>query len=105
MFAGGHVELLVATELGLDVPVLIGQDVRTDLREVAFTQRGDHRADLYRLPDESADVSKSEPDLVERLRDEIDSRVATNGTSSDSRERIADFAPEMTKRLEDLGNH
>jgi|AntRauTorckE6833_2_1112554.scaffolds.fasta_scaffold04819_2 uncharacterized sulfatase len=131
-------------ELGLDVPVPIGRDVRTDPREVAFTQRGeprsvtkleellrhnpefdatrflsgvvtsartpeyryqrgDDRADLYRLPDESVDASTSEPDVAERLDDEIDSWLAAHGAPSASGERTADFTPEMAKQLEDLG--
>jgi len=34
----------IMSSLGLDVPVPIGQDVRTDTREVAFTQRGAPRS-------------------------------------------------------------
>ncbi|MGM0718240.1 MAG: sulfatase [Halobacteriota archaeon] len=134
----------VVAELGLDVPVPIGQDVRTDPREVAFTQRGDtrsvknieelrrhnpafdasrflagvvtsaqtadyryqrgdNRADLYRLPDESADISESAPDVIERLDGEIDSWLATHGEPGDAREQTANFSPEMEKQLEDLG--
>jgi uncharacterized sulfatase len=134
----------VVSELGLDVPVPIGRDVRTDPREVAFTQRGeprsvtklqellrhnpafdasgflsgvvtsartlehryqrgDDRADLYRLPDESADVTGSEPDVAERLDREINSWLEAHGASSGSEERTAEFTPEMAKQLEDLG--
>jgi len=134
----------VLAELGLDVPVPIGRDIRTDSREVAFTQRGeprsatkieefcrynpsfdasrflsgvitsartsehryqrgDDRADLFRLPDESTDVSEAEPEVVERLDGEVDSWLATHGTASDSRKRAADFSREMEKQLEDLG--
>jgi len=134
----------VIAELGLDVPVPIGRDVRTEPREVAFTQRGDvrsannieelrrhnsafdasrflsgvvtsaqtvdyryqrgdNRADLYRLPDESVDISDSAPDVTERLDGEIDSWLATHGEPSGHREQTADFSPEMEKQLEDLG--
>ncbi|WP_144797973.1 sulfatase [Halorubrum depositum] len=134
----------IVAELGLDVPVPIGRDIRTDPRAVAFTQRGeprsatkieelrrhnpsfdasrfltgvvtsarttehryqrgDDRADLFRLPDESADVSESAPDVAERLAGETDSWLATHGAPGDSRERTADFSPEMAKQLEDLG--
>lgn len=134
----------IVAELGLDVPVPIGQDIRTDPREIAFTQRGeprsvknieelrrhnpafdanqflsgtvtsartvdyryqrgDNRTDLYRLPDESTDVSESAPDIAERLDGDIDSWLATHGVPSDTREQAAEFTPEMEKQLEDLG--
>ncbi|WP_435074275.1 sulfatase [Halorubrum sp. HHNYT27] len=134
----------IVGELGLDVPVPVGRDIRTDPREVAFTQRGeprsvtklqellrhnpafdasgflsgvvtsartrehryqrgDDRTNLYRLPNESVDVAESEPEVAEWLADETESWLATHGASSNSRERSAEFTPEMAKQLEDLG--
>lgn len=135
---------MLVEDLGVDVPVPIGQDVRTNPRAVAFTQRGepratkkleelrrhnpafdasrfrsgvltsartpeyryqrgDDRVDLYRLPDESTDVSESHPDEVERLDAEIDSWLEAHDVSGESRGRTAEFSRDMAKQLEDLG--
>jgi uncharacterized sulfatase len=135
---------MLVEEAGVDVPVPIGQDVRTDPREVAFTQRGEPRkqkkleemlrhnpdfdasrfregiltsartleyryqraddgADLYRLPNESEDVSESHPDVVERLDGETDAWLERHGVPSESEGRAAEFSDDMAKQLKDLG--
>ena len=66
-------------------------------------QRSDDRAELLSLPDEEHDVSESYPDLRERLADDLDTVLETDGQPAYSGACEGRFTDAMKKQLADLG--
>ncbi|MFC6723326.1 sulfatase [Halobium palmae] len=64
-------------------------------------QRSADRAELFRLPDETTDVSENYPDIAARLDAELDRRVSD--TASYDRSKDAEFTDAMEEQLRDLG--
>ncbi|TSD14055.1 sulfatase [Haloglomus irregulare] len=65
-------------------------------------QRSDDRAELLRLPDETTDVSDSEPELAAELDERLDEWLATEGAPV-GEGRDAEFDDAMRRQLSDLG--
>jgi hypothetical protein len=65
-------------------------------------ERSDERSRLFKLPDETADVSDEYPDIRDRLDDELSEWLTTEGepiaTGEDSQ-----LTDEMQKQLQNLG--
>ena len=64
-------------------------------------QRSADRAELFRLPDETTDVSEDHPDVAARLDAELDRRMSD--TVSYERSEDAEFTDAMEEQLRDLG--
>ncbi|WP_435076773.1 sulfatase [Halococcus sp. AFM35] len=74
------------------------------LRTAEFKyQRSDERAELLELPDETSDVAEKHPAVAERLDDELDGILETDGQPVSPEGREGEFTDAMKEQLADLG--
>jgi arylsulfatase A-like enzyme len=66
-------------------------------------QRSDERAELLELPDETHDVSEANPAVRNRLAEELDAVLETDGQPAYSEGREGEFTDAMKEQLADLG--
>ncbi len=74
------------------------------LRTTGFKyQRSDERAELLELPDETHDVTDTNPSVAKRLDDELDDILETDGQPVSPEGREGEFTDAMKEQLADLG--
>jgi arylsulfatase A-like enzyme len=66
-------------------------------------QRSDERAELFELPDETVDVAEDHPAVAERLDDDLDEILETDGQPVSAEGRDGEFTDAMKEQLADLG--
>jgi uncharacterized sulfatase len=75
----------------------------TALRTERFLyQQSDDRAELFKLPDETTDVSQQYPEMVDELKEKLEMWLETYGQPADEGLE-GDFSASKEKQLRDLG--
>ena len=78
-------------------------DVTSIRTEEYRYQWDDSGGELFALPDETVDVSNTEPAVARRLRKQYEDWIDEFGQPSATADTSAEFSPEMQQQLRDLG--